>query len=78
MEHLLEILSNGDAVKELFQEIERLVAAEERRVIALPIETTSDRDLVLAKARSEGARRLFVALQGRLKTLTPKPERPRQ
>jgi predicted kinase len=63
-EALAELL-HSDGFPALLKELDALVADMERRVVAYNMDPPgADRELVLAKCRAEGARRLYTAAVG--------------
>lgn len=71
-EDLIDIL-DSDGLKVVLREIDAIVQAEERSVVSFVIsDSNSINELLIRKARAEGARRLADAVRRRLDTIRPK------
>lgn len=64
---LLVDVSSHEGFKVLMRVIDLLAADQERRVHTTPIQVGKETEVLYAKARAEGARRLQVSLLGELK-----------
>lgn len=67
-EDLSDIVQH-DGIKPLLKELYLLVLDKESDISRLNIDAVSDRQLVISRAKAQGARDLFVAFETRLKAL---------
>lgn len=51
-------MAKGDGLRALQALMEGLCAEQQKQIVLMPLPQTSDRDLVIAKARAEGALKL--------------------
>jgi hypothetical protein len=70
-EDLGDLLSlvDEDGYQTLVGELEALVQVEERNLIVLNLDTSNQTELLVRKARAEGARRLFESFKRRIEGL---------
>jgi hypothetical protein len=72
-DELRDVLSSP-GLKHLLDEVDTLVRDIEQDVIKLVLDTSNERELLLRKARAEGARKLASAFRARIQSLKLKSQ----
>ena len=68
-ELLWELASNAEMMRALEKETQRILQDIQMKVIKLPVDATNQGELIIKKARADGALELATALVLRLKSL---------